>query len=400
LTSTSCADSASRRAWVTKQRSKCGQRAPIRASGVVVTSAHTGASSASQSSSARSPVAVSVVHDVIACSVPSVGFARHRLGELAPAEVVADALEHDDGERPVDDGAEKRDVVARDLILQRARARRDHHALAALQRRDQIRERLARAGAGLDDQRALVGERTLDRGGHQALLGAILVVRDRAIEGAAGREDVAHALAGRAAFSSWPLTPNRRPSSRHTASTGTSTAASPTRTWNSRSAVSWTTLSVATVGAASSAVSSPCSSTILPTILPIPTVEERPGVALGRGGLLARRDHLGQAIEDVARRRAVVVAVGGAEEARRRAGVAGRAVGPRRHQDRVAIAVEADLDHAQHMTRGLALLPQRAARARPEVDVAGGVGQGPGLGVHPRQHEHGAAVGVGHDRRR
>jgi hypothetical protein len=42
-----------------KQRSKCGQRGPMRASGVVVTSLHSGADSDSHSTSARSPVSVS-----------------------------------------------------------------------------------------------------------------------------------------------------------------------------------------------------------------------------------------------------------------------------------------------------------------------------------------------------
>jgi len=72
--------------------------------------------------------------------------------------------------------------VARDLILECTRARGHDNALARLQRRDQVRERLARAGAGLDDQRAAVSQGPRDRRGHRALLGAVLVVRDRAIE--------------------------------------------------------------------------------------------------------------------------------------------------------------------------------------------------------------------------
>ena len=118
--------------------------------------------------------------------------------------------------------------MPRDLILQRARSRRHDDALARLQRRHEIRERLAGAGAGLDDQRPLVGERARDRRRHRALLGAIFVVRDRAIEPAARREQIDHLV--RAAFSVWPLVPNRRASSSSTRSIGILRAVRPTIT--------------------------------------------------------------------------------------------------------------------------------------------------------------------------
>ncbi|MEJ7603934.1 MAG: hypothetical protein WKG01_39000 [Kofleriaceae bacterium] len=77
-----------------------------------------------------------------------------------------------------------------DLILQRARAGRHDHPLARLQRRHEVRERLAGAGPGLDDQRVRVVERAGDRAGHLALLGTIFVVRDRPLEAATRRQQV------------------------------------------------------------------------------------------------------------------------------------------------------------------------------------------------------------------
>jgi hypothetical protein len=117
--------------------------------------------------------------------------ARAELGELAPARIVGHALEHDGGERPGEDRAQQRDVVARDLVLQRAGAGRHDDALAGQQRGDEVRQGLAGPGAGLDDQGAFVVERAGDRGRHRALLGAILVVGDRLGEAAAGGQQVA-----------------------------------------------------------------------------------------------------------------------------------------------------------------------------------------------------------------
>jgi len=112
-----------------------------------------------------------------------------RLVEPAATRVVRDALQDHRAERTSDQRAQEREVVARDLILQRARAGRDDHALAARERGHEVRERLAGAGAGLDEQRPIVGERARDRRGHHALLGAILVVRDRRRQRSARRED-------------------------------------------------------------------------------------------------------------------------------------------------------------------------------------------------------------------
>ena len=50
--------------------------------------------------------------------------------------------------------AQRRQILEEDLFLQILRAGGDQHALPAEDRGDQIRERLARAGAGFGQQRA------------------------------------------------------------------------------------------------------------------------------------------------------------------------------------------------------------------------------------------------------
>src|SRR5690349_5856208 len=77
------------------------------------------------------------------------------------------------------------------------------------------------------------------------------------------------------------------------------------------------------------------------------------------------------------------------EEAAAPAGVAGHAA-HRLHlqHDGVAVAVEADLAHALHVARGLALLPQRAARARPVHRLAALDGLAQRLAIHPCDHQH------------
>src|SRR4051812_17151331 len=83
----------------------------------------------------------------------------------------------------------------------------------------------------------------------------------------------------------------------------------------------------------------------------------RSAIAVGRG-LEHRIGHAPAALR--------ALAFEPVEEAAPPPGVAGDAA-HRFHleDDRVAIAVEPDLAHALHVTRGLALLPQGAARARP-----------------------------------
>src|SRR5260370_27936 len=83
----------------------------------------------------------------------------------------------------------------------------------------------------LDDQGPGVAEGGRDGGGHRALLGAILGVRDRLFEAATRCEQIDH----RDAFSTWPLVPSRRASSASTRAIGIRRAVSPTMTWKIKS---------------------------------------------------------------------------------------------------------------------------------------------------------------------
>src|SRR5437870_3786895 len=86
------------------------------------------------------------------------------------------------------------------------------------------------------------------------------------------------------------------------------------------------------------------------------------------------------------------------EEAGARARVAGRAVGADLEEDRVEVAVEANLEHLHGVTGGGALLPQ-APSARAEPRPAGLPHPGPGLFVHIGDHQHLAGRGVLRHRR-
>ena len=67
-----------------------------------------------------------------------------------------------------------RDVALDELVLQGERRGGDHDPVAVQQRRDEVAQRLAGAGAGLDEQVALVLHRGGDRLGHRDLAGALL----------------------------------------------------------------------------------------------------------------------------------------------------------------------------------------------------------------------------------
>src|SRR5690242_4354693 len=81
-------------------------------------------------------------------------------------------------------------------------------------------------------------------------------------------------------------------------------------------------------------------------------------------------------------RRPVAIARG-AEEAGAASGVAGDALLVDAEQQRIAVAIEAQLDQALDLPRGLALAPQPAARARPVAGLAAGDGLGHRRAVHP-----------------
>src|SRR5215217_7582177 len=81
-------------------------------------------------------------------------------------------------------------------------------------------------------------------------------------------------------------------------------------------------------------------------------------------------------------------------EARALAGVAGRASRLHERQDRVVIAVEAELLQLLDVPGGLALVPQLLARARPEPHLARRPRALERLVVHVREREHLAGPGV------
>ena len=67
-------------------------------------------------------------------------------------------------------------------------------------------------------------------------------------------------------------------------------------------------------------------------------------------------------------------------------------------EHRVLVAVDEHVAHREPVAGGLALGPQRVARAAEERDVAGAPRDVPGLLVHEADHQHFAAHVVLHDR--
>jgi hypothetical protein len=94
---------------------------------------------------------------------------RPQLIEPMQAQVIGAALHVGGAEVDPQRFAQRGNVLEVDLFLKVLRPRRDQHPLAAQDRRDQIRERLARAGPGFGEQRAAAFEDIGDRRGHDAL---------------------------------------------------------------------------------------------------------------------------------------------------------------------------------------------------------------------------------------
>ncbi len=92
-----------------------------------------------------------------------------RLLQPVQAEVTPSPLQQRGAQRQREGVQQPRQVAHEELILQALRRGADRRAAAAEQRRHQVREGLADAGAGLDDQRVAPGDRLRD-GQRHALL--------------------------------------------------------------------------------------------------------------------------------------------------------------------------------------------------------------------------------------
>ena len=115
--------------------------------------------------------------------------------EPPPAKIVAAPLHQDRGELVRIDRLEQRDVLVDQLLLEIDRVRRDDHALLLLHRevdrREEIGERLADAGARFHQQVLPLRQRARNGISHLELLRAELVpFAHAACDGAVGSEDV------------------------------------------------------------------------------------------------------------------------------------------------------------------------------------------------------------------
>ncbi len=139
-----------------------------------------------------------LVHFVAACTesakplLPCEVAGLHRLKPMQ-AEVIAAALHHGGGERVANRLRDDRQVLVDDLFLEVLRAGRDEHAPPAQQRRNQIGERLAGSGPGLDEQDGFRLDGVGDRVGHLALGGTRLEARHRSTKRTVRREGRSHA---------------------------------------------------------------------------------------------------------------------------------------------------------------------------------------------------------------
>jgi len=100
-----------------------------------------------------------------------------RIVDLLSAGVVAAALHIADLERPREVLLQERDVLEKELFLQGLGAGGDDDAFPRHQRGNQVRERLAGAGAGLDDQVPPIGDGAFDAFRHLHLPGPELIGR-------------------------------------------------------------------------------------------------------------------------------------------------------------------------------------------------------------------------------
>ena len=112
--------------------------------------------------------------------------------DLLAAGVVVPSLHVADGQVAAQVLLEERHVLVEELLLQVLGAGGDDHALAGEDGGDQVGERLAGAGAGLDDEMPPLGQRGLDRLGHLKLPGPELETRMATRKQSRAREELAH----------------------------------------------------------------------------------------------------------------------------------------------------------------------------------------------------------------
>ena len=148
--------SARRRISVMKQRSNCWHSVPMQRSVRASSLGHRWLFSGSSASSARSPVSVVFSQSLmmrnwlISSSPFSIGCVG-QVVQLLAAKIIAAAL-HVADPQLAEVLLEEGNVFVEELLLQGLGAGGDDDALAGADHRKQIRQRLAGAGAGFDDQ--------------------------------------------------------------------------------------------------------------------------------------------------------------------------------------------------------------------------------------------------------
>jgi hypothetical protein len=100
-----------------------------------------------------------------------------RKREPVQAEIARPALQQCDRDRQLERAAQARQIADEELVLQRLGRSAEQRARAAEERGNEVREGLADASAGLDDERAAPFDRIRDGERHVALHGALGVAR-------------------------------------------------------------------------------------------------------------------------------------------------------------------------------------------------------------------------------
>ena len=117
--------------------------------------------------------------------------------QVVGADVVGPALQQRDLDRRLQRVADHWQVLVEQLVLQGLGAGRHDHLAARLQRRHQVGERLARAGAGLGNEHRLAVDGGGDALGHFKLLTAHAITADGLSQRPVGGEDFGKGRQGR-----------------------------------------------------------------------------------------------------------------------------------------------------------------------------------------------------------